>query len=192
MTVIGHDAVIGEARAESLGVKLVSLETLLQRADYVTLHVPATPMTRDLISAHQLASMRGSAFLINCARGELVNGGDLLQALDAGRIAGAALDVSAVEPPPHDADVWRLLRHPKVLVTPHLGGSTRESQERIAIDLCRDVIAVLRGAPPAGAVNAPISAPAEVRPFVELGLPHGSRLPPAVAQWRPLALQPRA
>ncbi|MDQ6780254.1 MAG: phosphoglycerate dehydrogenase [Candidatus Eremiobacteraeota bacterium] len=181
MTVIAHDAVIGEARAESLGVKLVPLDTLLQRADYVTLHVPATPMTRDLIAINQFALMRSSAFLINCARGELVNGADLLEALDTGGIAGAALDVTAVEPPPADADVWRLLQHPKVLVTPHLGGSTRESQERIALDLCRDVIAVLRGAPPAGAVNAPVSASAEVRPFVELAYRMGRAFP---QMWR--------
>jgi len=74
-----------------------------------------------------------------------------------------------------------LLKHPKLLATPHLGGSTREAQERIAVDLCRDVIAVLRGAPPAGAVNAPITAPAEVRPFVELAYRMGRAFP---QMWR--------
>jgi len=177
MNVLAHDAVVSQARAESLGVKLVGLDELLQRADYVSVHVPLSATTRNLIGARELATMKAGARLINCARGGLVNEHDLWQALESGHIAGAALDVASTEPPPPDSDSWKLLQHPHVVATPHLGGSTVEAQERIASDLCRDVIAVLRGAPPSGAVNAPINAPPEVRPFVELAYRIGRAFP---------------
>ena len=177
MIVLGHDAVVSDARAESLGVRRASLEELLRCSDFVTLHVPLTEATRSLIGAVELDLMKPTAYVINCARGGLIDEAALERALDGGTIAGAALDVVATEPPGTEDPVWRLLRHPKVLATPHLGGSTKESQARIAVDLCRDIIAVLRGAPPAGAVNAPINAPSEVRPFVELAYRLGRALP---------------
>jgi len=177
MTVLAHDAVISEARAETLGVKLASLNELFERSDYISLHVPLTATTRNLIGARELALAKPGVRIVNCARGGLINEADLLSALESGHVAGAALDVVSDEPPPKDSDTWSLLRHPKVLATPHVGGSTREAQERIALDLCRDVIAVLRGAPPSGAVNAPISAPPEVRPFVELAYRIGRAFP---------------
>ncbi len=105
---------------------------------------------------------------MNCARGGLVDEAALLSALDGGRIAGAALDVVSEEPPPADHPAWRLLKHEKVMATPHLGGSTFEAQARIATDLCRDVVAVLRGQPPSAAVNAPVATSPELRPFAAL------------------------
>jgi D-3-phosphoglycerate dehydrogenase len=112
--------------------------------------------------------MRPGARVVNCARGGLIVEDALLDALDNGRLAGAALDVIREEPPAADAAVWRLLRHPKVVATPHLAGSTREAQARIATDLCRDIVAVLAGQPPSGSVNAPAAPTAALRPFVEL------------------------
>ncbi len=168
MVLIAHDSFVSEARAEALGAKLVALDDLLVRADFVTLHAPLTPQTQGLIGQRELGLMKSSARLINCARGGLVVEEALLEALDAGHLAGAALDVVRGEPPPADAPVWRLLHHPKVFATPHLAGSTHEAQARIAADLCRDVLAVLAGHPPSGSVNAPVAPSSAMRPFVEL------------------------
>jgi D-3-phosphoglycerate dehydrogenase len=168
MQVIAHDAFVSEARAEAMGAKLVALDDLLTRADYVTLHAPLTPQTKGLVGAREIGLMRSDARLVNCARGGLLDEAALLAALDVGHLAGAALDVVRDEPPTPDAAVWRLLRHPKVFATPHLAGSTREAQARIAADLCRDVVAVLAGQSPSGSVNAPAAPSAAMRPFVEL------------------------
>jgi D-3-phosphoglycerate dehydrogenase / 2-oxoglutarate reductase len=168
MALLAHDAFVSEARAEALGARLTSLEDLLARSDFVTLHAPLTSQTEGLIGSRELALMKPGARLVNCARGGLLVEDALLDALESGHLAGAALDVVRGEPPPPESAVWRLLRHPKVLATPHLAGSTREAQARIAADLCRDVLAVLRGQPPSGAVNAPVAPSAQTRPFVEL------------------------
>ena len=177
MTIIAHDAVVSDARAEAMGAKLLPLDELLERADFLTLHTPLTPQTQGLIGAPELARMKRGARIVNCARGGLVDEAALLTALESGHIAGAALDVVAEEPPRADGPGWALLTHPRVVATPHLGGSTQESQERIAVDLCRDVVAVLHGRPPSGAVNAAVKAPAEIRPFVELAHRLGAMLP---------------
>ena len=177
MTILAHDAVVSEARAESLGVKLSPLPELLEQSDFVTLHTPLTPQTHSLVGESELARMKRGARIINCARGGLIDERALLGALESGHIAGAAIDVVAEEPPKPGAAVWTLLNHPRVVATPHLGGSTREAQDRIATDLCRDVVAVLHGRPPSGAVNAPMKAPPEVRPFVELAYRLGSAFP---------------
>ncbi len=176
MTVLAHDAVISGARADSLGVKLVSLDELLARADFVTLHTPLTAQTQNLIGPREFELMKPTAYIINCARGGLVDEAALLSALESGRIAGAALDVVAEEPPKSDA-TWALLHHPRVIATPHVGGSTKEAQEKIARDLCRDVVAVLTGRPPSSAVNAPVNVPAEIQPFVELAHRLGNIFP---------------
>jgi D-3-phosphoglycerate dehydrogenase / 2-oxoglutarate reductase len=177
MTVLAHDALLTQTRAESLGVGLVALDELLERSDFVTLHTPLTPQTMHLIGASQLARMKSGARIINCARGGLIDEQALLKALESGHLAGAALDVVADEPPAADAASWHLLSHRNVVATPHLGGSTREAQDRIAADLCHDIVAVLRGRPPSGAVNAPVKAPPEIRPFVELAHRLGAALP---------------
>jgi D-3-phosphoglycerate dehydrogenase len=168
MTVIAHDAFVSEARAEALGAKLVSLDDLLARSDFVTLHAPLTAQTQGMIGEREIGLMKSGARLVNCARGDLLVEDALLAALESGHLAGAALDVVRDEPPPADAPVWRLLRHPKVFATPHLAGSTHEAQARIAADLCRDVLAVLHGQPVSGSVNAPVAPSAAMRPFVDL------------------------
>ncbi len=177
MTVLAHDAFVSQARAESLGARLVSFEELLAHSDIVTLHAPLTPQTRHLVGARELNLMKSGARLVNCARGGLLDHAALLVALESGHLSGAALDVVEIEPPPPEHPLWKLLQHDRVLATPHLGGSTHEAQARIATDLCRDVVAVLAGKPPSSAVNAPIVAAPELRPFVELSYVLGRAYP---------------
>jgi D-3-phosphoglycerate dehydrogenase len=180
MKLIAADPFISRARADAFGAELVPLDELVARADIVTLHVPLGRQTIGLIDASKLALMRPHAVLINCARGGVVDEAALLEALDAGTIAGAAIDVVAQEPPPADGTGARLHRHPKIVATPHLGGSTVEALERIAVELAHDVASVLLGGPAAAAVNAPIADGPDadvLRPFVDLAYRMGKLYP---------------
>ncbi|TAM77423.1 phosphoglycerate dehydrogenase [bacterium] len=168
MRVLAYDPFVSQARAEALGAKLVDLETLLRSADIVTLHAPRTAQTQDMIGVRELALMRRGTRLVNCARGGLVVEEALLDALDSGHLAGAAIDVVREEPPPAGGAARRLQAHPKTVATPHLGGSTHEALARIATELAKDVLAVLDGRPPMAAVNAPIVPDEAARPFVDL------------------------
>ncbi|TAM62443.1 phosphoglycerate dehydrogenase [bacterium] len=168
MRVLAYDPFVSQARAEALGAKLVDLETLLRNADIVTLHAPRTAQTQDMIGARELGLMRQGTRLINCARGGLVVEEALLDALDSGHLAGAAIDVVREEPPPPGGTARRLHGHPKIVATPHLGGSTHEALARIATELAKDILAVLDGRPPMAAVNAPAVPDDDVRPFVDL------------------------
>jgi len=144
--VLAHEPAPDRAFAEKHGVRLVALEELLRDSDVVSLHLPLTPETRGTLDAARLALMKPTAVLLNTARGGLIVEGALLAALDAGRLAGAALDVFASEPPGEA----RLLSHPKLLATPHIGGSTEEAilaMGRAAIaglDAARDAAEFLR------------------------------------------------
>ncbi len=122
-----------------LGVETVSLNPLLQQADFVSLHVPARPETNNMIGSEQLASMKSTAYLINTARGTVVDETALLQALNEGRIAGAALDVYKEEP----AATNPLAHHARVVATPHLGASTADAQEAAAVTVAEQIIEVL-------------------------------------------------
>ena len=171
MTIVAHDPYVTAARADAFDARLVDLDTLLRESDIVTLHVPLTPQTIGMIDASKLRLLRAHAYLINCARGGVIVEDDLLRALDAGVLAGAGLDVVAEEPPPRDGVGAALHRHPKVVPTPHLGGSTHEALARIATELAEDVARVLLGAPASGAVNAPVPSGPEaerVRPFLDV------------------------
>lgn len=168
MKIIAYDPYVSADHAARYDVQFAELPSLLQQADFITLHTPITPDTRNLINDEALSMMKPSARLINCARGGLIDEEALLRALDEGRIAGAALDVFSQEPPPAD---HLLLKHPKVIATPHLGGSTEEAQAGVARDIAEQIIAVLEGRLPQHAVNAPI-VPAEtlerVMPYFDL------------------------
>ncbi len=180
MKLIGSDPFISRARAEALGVELLPLDDLLARADIVSLHVPLARSTIGLIGVPELARLQPHALLINCARGGVVAEAALLAALEANQLAGAALDVVAEEPPPPGGTGARLHCHPRVIATPHLGGSTVEALERIAIELAHDVASVLLGGPAAAAVNAPIADGPEaelLRPFVDLAYRIGKIYP---------------
>ncbi len=183
MKLIVSDPFISRARADAFGAELMSLDEVLRRADIVTLHVPLSRQTVGLIDAGKLALMQPHAYIVNCARGGVIDETALLAALDAKQIRGAGIDVVAEEPPPPDGTGARLHRHPNVIATPHLGGSTVEALERIAIELAHDVASVLLGGPAAAAVNAPIADGPDagvLRPFVDLAYRLG-RLYPQLA-----------
>lgn len=126
------------------GVEFVDVDALFRHADVISLHCPLTPQTQDLVNAARLATMKPTAFLINTGRGALVVEHDLAAALDTGRIAGAALDVLSVEPPPHDHP---LLRAKNCLITPHSAWATREARARLIEIATENVRAFLDGAP---------------------------------------------
>lgn len=138
MEVLVHDPFLNFENAEA-GIEAVTLEELLARADYVSLHCPLTERTRHLIDAVKLAQMKPGARLINCARGELIDETALLEALQSGRLAGAALDVYASEPPVNSP----LLTLDSVVLTPHLGASTEEAQQMVGLKIANDVADLL-------------------------------------------------
>jgi len=153
MQVIAFDPYLDQAVAERLDVELLALPELLPRADVITLHTPLTEQTKNLLDAEQLALMKPDALLVNCARGGVVNEAALLEALDEDRLGGAALDVFSVEPP----ESLELARHPKVVVTPHIGAQTKEAQERVATETAKMVLAALEGSLAVTAVNLPFT-----------------------------------
>lgn len=147
MRVLAFDPYVTPAQAAELGVELVSdLTPLLRAADVVSVHAPLTPETRGIIGRDALAELKPTAFLINCARGGLVDEDALLEALQTGRLAGAGLDVFAEEPTPADHPLFGL---ENVVVTPHVAGSSQEALRLMAENVAEDVLRVLRGEQPA-------------------------------------------
>src|SRR5262249_50863424 len=132
MRVIAHDPYLPAGATAIPGVELAELDALLERSDFVTLHVPLTDSTRNLLSRERIARLKPGARPVNCARGGLVGGAAVLGGLEQGRLAGAAFDVLAEEPPPRDHP---LLARPDVIVTPHLGASSHEAQLAVASDI---------------------------------------------------------
>ena len=167
MRVVAFDPYVPESATAELGLGRGSLEEVMAAADFLSLHLPLTPDTRHLVDAAALARMRPGSRLINCARGGLVDEKALLAALQSQHLAGAALDVFEEEPPT-DLD---LVRHPRVLATPHLGASTVEAQERVGTEIAEKVLAYLERGVILDAVNFP-AVPAEeqeaLRPMMAL------------------------
>ncbi len=153
MEVIAYDPYISPEYAGRLGVELVALEDVFRRADFVSLHMPLTSETRHLVDAEKLALMKPTAYLINCARGGIVDTEALLAVLRQGRIAGAALDVFEQEPLSADSPLRGM---PNLVLTPHLGGSTTEAQDQVAVDAAEQVLTALTGTPPRYVLNAPL------------------------------------
>ena len=149
MEVQAFDPFVSPTLAEQTHVTLRSLEELLQTSDYLSLHTTLTPETRHLIGKDALGRVKAGVRIVNAARGELIDDEALLAALESGRVAGAALDVHAQEPPKD----WRLAKHPKVLALPPLGASTREAQERVGTDIAQQVRDYLKGGVIQSAVN---------------------------------------
>ena len=168
MAVVVFDPFLSVQQANALNVSVVSLDELLRAADVVTLHVPLNAETRDIINARSLAKMKPGARIINCARGGLVNEEDLAKAIRSGRIAGAAIDVFSTEPARENV----LFGLPNVVLTPHLGASTDEAQEKVAVQLADQMSAYLRTGVVKNAVNIPSLSNEEskrVAPSLELG-----------------------
>ncbi len=165
MRVLAYDPVVVAEYVRRLDVEPKGLEELLGEADFVTLHVPMTDGTRNLLNAERIAAMKEGACLVNCARGGVVDETALLAALDSGHLAGAAVDVFEQEPP---AD-FTLARHPKVVATPHLGAQTREAQVRISANTAEMVVEALEGSLAVTAVNLPFrSAGTGGEPYLRL------------------------
>ena len=161
MRVLGYDPYVSPEHARNLRVELVPLEQIIREADFITLHLPLTPQSKNMIGAKELSIMKPTVRIINCARGGLIDEEALDQALRDGKVAGAALDVFAQEPPKDSP----LLKNEKVIVTPHLGASTQEAQANVAIDAAEQIISVLNGQPVRYAVNAPLIS-AEMMPIL--------------------------
>jgi D-3-phosphoglycerate dehydrogenase / 2-oxoglutarate reductase len=154
MRVLGYD--VDQVRSGP-PIERVPLEALLEAADLVSLHAALTPGSRHLIGAAALARMRPSAWLVNTARGGLVDSAALLAALDAGELAGAALDVLEGEPP--DELGWRLARHPRVVATPHAAWYSEEAFHTLKTEVAREALRVLEGGRPRSPVNHPAVRP---------------------------------
>lgn len=151
MKVIAHDPFMSTEKAESLDVEPVDLDKLFSTADIITVHTHITKETKGMINKTAFDKMKKGVFIINCARGGIIDENALVEAIKQGKVAGAALDVFENEPPTGSP----LLDLDNVLTTPHLGASTKEAQENVAVDVAYQVIDVLKGGPIRNAVNAP-------------------------------------
>ena len=153
MTVLAYDPYLSASRATALQVELVeTLDDLLPRADFITLHMPSTPETRHMLNAEKIALMKKGVRIINAARGDLIEVNALAEALKSGHVAGAAIDVYEVEPPAADFPLRDL---PNVVLTPHLGASTAEAQENVGIEVAQSIRAALLEGEIRNAVNMP-------------------------------------
>ncbi|XP_010914301.1 D-3-phosphoglycerate dehydrogenase 1, chloroplastic-like [Elaeis guineensis] len=166
MHVIAHDPYAPADRARAAGVELVSFDEAISTSDFISLHMPLTPNTSKILNDKTFAKMKKGVRIINVARGGVIDEDALVRALDNGTVAQAALDVFTEEPPPKDS---KLVKHENVTVTPHLGASTVEAQEGVAIEIAEAVVGALKGELAATAVNAPIALVlSELSPYVVL------------------------
>lgn len=170
MRVLGYDPFLSEERARILGIDLApSIDELLAQADFLTVHTTLTSATRGLIGAAEIARMKRGARIINTARGGIVEEEALLAAVSGGHLAGAAVDVFSKEPAPDTI----LAADSRIIVTPHLGASTAEAQERVAVDVAEQILSILTGGPARYAVNAPMIPPetqAVVGPYLDVAV----------------------
>ncbi len=167
MHVVAFDPFLSEARAQELGVEKVELDELFARADFITLHTPLTDKTRRIIDAAAIAKMKDGVRIVNCARGGLIVEKDLVEGLKSGKVAGAGIDVFEVEPAVEN----ELFHLPNVVCTPHLGASTSEAQENVAIQVAEQMSDYLVKGAVSNAINMPSITAEEaprLRPFVKL------------------------
>ncbi|SVE43119.1 uncharacterized protein METZ01_LOCUS495973, partial [marine metagenome] len=137
MRVLAYDPFLSLSKARELQVELLEQGELFARSDFITVHMPLTDQTRDMINTESLAGMKDGVYLINCARGGIINETDLVAAVESGKVAGAAMDVYETEPCPEDSPLRSL---PEIVMTPHLGASTKEAQESVGIEVAEAVI----------------------------------------------------
>jgi D-3-phosphoglycerate dehydrogenase len=149
MKVIAYDPALAPNAQIPAGVEVVSFDDLLAKSDFVTLHVPMTKETNNLFNTATFAKMKKGACIVNCARGGIVNEADVLEALNSGQLGGAALDVFTKEPP----DASPLFAHDNLIAVPHLGASTKEAQEKVAIELAEVFVGYLKNGVVRNAVN---------------------------------------
>lgn len=150
MAVIGYDPYVTAEQAAQQGITMASLDEVIAQADFLSVHVPATPETQHLINRARLAQMKQGAYLLNMARGPLVDEDALVEAVDSGKLAGAGIDVFEPEPPPVTS---RLRNHPNIIATPHIAGVTAEGRTRMEAMAVERVLAFFRGERPLDVVN---------------------------------------
>ncbi|HML99622.1 MAG TPA: phosphoglycerate dehydrogenase, partial [Tepidiformaceae bacterium] len=168
MRVLAHDPFVPVERARALGVESVDFEQLIMLSDFITVHPPLTATTQGMIGEAEIARMKEGVRLINVARGGIIDEAALAAAVASGKVAGAAIDVFTSEPPKGNP----LVDDPRIIITPHLGASTAEAQERVAIDVAEQIVEVLGGKPARYAVNAPMLAPETlqvIQPYMAAG-----------------------
>ncbi len=168
MDIIGYDPFITEERAKQLGITLGTVEDVVKKADFITVHTPLTKETKYIIDDKEFNLMKKGVRIVNCARGGIIREEALLRAIEAGIVAAAAIDVYEDEPPKEDSP---LVNNPKIITTPHLGASTEEAQLNVAIDVAEEVYNFLKGVPFKNAINLPsISGDIleHVKPYIEL------------------------
>jgi len=173
MKVIAFDPFLSPERAKDIGVEKVELDDLFKRADFITLHTPLTEKTKNIIDAVAIAKMKKGVRIINCARGGLVDEQALVDALNSGQVAGAAFDVFVEEPATKNV----LFGHPNVICTPHLGASTNEAQENVALQVAEQMSDYLLSGAISNAINFPSITAEEapkLKPFIELAEKLGS------------------
>ncbi len=169
MKVLGYDPFVSAEKAESYGARLSELDSLLEAADVLTFHLPMNEKTRHILDEAALARCRDGVFVVNCARGGIVDEEALLRALESGKVAGAAIDVYETGEPPSN---WDLIDHDRVVCTPHLGASTREAQASVALQVAEQVGDLLMERVIRNAVNVPSVEPEmyrKMQPFLDLG-----------------------
>ncbi|HEU5071267.1 MAG TPA: phosphoglycerate dehydrogenase [Verrucomicrobiae bacterium] len=177
MKVVAYDPFLTEGRAQALGVELVSdLDGIYRVADFITVHMPVTEQTKGMLNAAAFAKMKPNVRIVNCARGEIIVENDLLAALDSGKVAAAALDVFRVEPLAADHP---FRKHPALVLTPHLGASTKEAQEKCGIEVAEVIASYLLTGEVRNAVNLPYldaKTYEQVKPYLTLGEKLGKML----------------
>lgn len=168
MNVIAYDPYISEARAREIGVRLVDLDYLISNSDIITVHVPKTKETENLIGEEEFEKMKDGVIIVNCARGGIINEQALIKALKSGKVYAAALDVYEKEPPDFSSELFSM---ENVVTTPHIGASTKEAQEIVGMIIAEDIINLSKGYPVRNAVNLPSLSPEEfefLMPYLKL------------------------
>ncbi len=161
MKIVGFDPVVTKERAAELGIELVTLDELFARADAITVHTPLNKHTQGLVNDDTIAKMKDGVLLVNAARGGIYEEDALIRGLESGKIAGVAIDVYVEEPP----GLTDLIKHPLVVATPHLGASTTEAQQRVAVEIAQQVAAYLTTGEISNSLNVP-AIPAELAPVL--------------------------
>ena len=168
MRVIAYDLYVSKEFAASKGIELVDFDTLLKESDFIAIHVPLVKDTKNLINKDAIAKMKKGVIIVNVARGPIVNEKDLLEALESGHVGFAALDVFDQEPPPADNP---LVLSEKTVCTPHLGASTKEAQDKVAIDIANQIVDFFKNGVIKNSVNAPsvsLEVARQITPYLKL------------------------
>ncbi len=174
MNIIGYDPLLSEEIAHNLEIKLVDLDNLFASSDIITVHVPLNDSTKNLISEENLNKCKDGVKIVNCARGGIVNEDDIVNAIESGKVSCAAFDVYVDEPPDFKG---KLIQHSKIVCTPHLGASTEEAQEKVAVQIAEQITGYLTEKETYGIINAPSLKAAndnEIIPYIMLAENIGS------------------